>query len=261
MNEITRRLTAEDLFRIKLKFLRQMEEFVDLDQQISDNLKDVNGYRPYNIRWEFHNYHQARTEKYIDQYLWRYLVKLYFLEKYMLCSEYAKMMKEIEELKTPDFTPENAEAWLTSLKSMIYENIRLMCKRVYEKLITGSYETGSGFASREKKRNNNGVDKFFILQTYDYLMMYNYWSGGPTITDDLEKVCYILDGKSVPDKTLKTLAKINHANEADCSYFKVKFCKNGNTHFFLTDETVGRLNKIGPDGNLIGEKIRIKEID
>jgi hypothetical protein len=41
-------------------------------------------------------------------------------------------------------------------------------------------------------------------------------------------------------------------------YFSVKFCKNGNTHYTMNEEIREKLNKWGPEGNIIGENIKIK---
>ena len=46
--------------------------------------------------------------------------------------------------------------------------------------------------------------------------------------------------------------------EASCPYFSIKICKNNNTHYLLTDETVARLNKVGSNSNIIGSDIKIK---
>ena len=259
MDQIVKRLTVDDLYKIKLRYMDQIQQMETLDKEIGDNLGIINGFHPYRLDWRFEDCAGKRREElYIDRILWTYLVRLNFLEKYMLCSEYAKMMTEINEFRTPVFNPENAIGWLENLRSMIYENVRLMCKRVYDEIISAYYYTGSGYNKTKKKRNNAGVDHSFIICTGDYHMLFSYWPAGPTITDDLEKVCYILDGKSLPEKTVKIMAQIDKSKTVECPYFSVNFCKNGNTHYRLTDETWVKLNKIGPDGNLIGENIRIK---
>ena len=170
-------------------------------------------------------------------------------------------MKEIEEFRTPEFTSSNAEGWLTNLKKLIHENVRLMCKRVYDRLITGHYYTGSGYNAPKKKRNNSGVDKRFILRTNDYSRIFGYWYNNPTITDDLEKVCYLLGGEMLPRDTIITKAKKDKISEVGCDYFSVKFCKNGNTHYLINDNIRDKLNLIGPDGNILGESLRIKILD
>ena len=263
MNELIKRETIENMFRHKLSMLNGLEKLKNLDKKIDEEFHVYDGYGPYRIDWRLDNFHDNRQEKYVDRTLWRYLVGLYELQKYMLCTEYDKMIKEIEDFKTPDFNVENANGWLTGLRAMIYENVRLMCKRVYAEIIQGHYYTGgsSHWNADKKKRNNNGVDSWFILSTNDYSRIFGYWKTTPTITDDLEKVCYILDGKSLPADTVIIQAKTDKVKEVECPYFKIKFCQNGNTHYKLTDKTKERLNLIGPDGNVIGENIRIKILE
>jgi hypothetical protein len=79
--------------------------------------------------------------------------------------------------------------------------------KVYADIIKGTYYVGSGFNATKKKRNNMGIDKSFILHTRDWSSTYGYWQNTPTITDDLEKVCYILSGLSLPEKTAKMVMK------------------------------------------------------
>lgn len=257
MNEIEKRQTVETLYDIKLKSLGLVERLEKIDENLNKTLEPLHGYVPYRLEWRFENYDEDRAVKYFDRAIWRYFVKLCNLEKYMLCTEYEKLQADIEQFKTPVFNPENAQGWLDNLKSMIYENVRLMCKRVYDSLLTGTYRTG-GWNTPKKKRNNAGVDKRFILTTNDYSRIFGYYYNRPTITDDLEKVCYILGGKTLPEKTIITQARDKKLSEIDCGFFSVKFYQNGNTHYLMTDETRNRLNLIGPTGNIIGEDIKIK---
>jgi len=260
MNEVQRRETIESLYDLKLRSLATVTELEMIDDRIHKDLEQVKGYPPFRIDWRFDNFDKDRAVKYFDRIMWRYLVNLCNLEKYMLCTEYEKLQSEIEQFKTPEFTPENAQGWLDNLKNMIQENVRLMCKRVYDNLINSTYWVG-GWNGEKKKRNNNGVDQRFIITTYDYSRIFGYWNTKPTITDDLEKVCYLLGGEVLPDLTLVTMARNQKAQEVSCKYFAVKFCKNGNTHYILSEDTKKRLNVIGPDGNIIGESIKIKIFD
>jgi len=258
---LVQRLTVDDLYALKLKTLKNIAGISMLHAQIRDDLEQIDAYFPGSIEYRFDNHSDNPSEKCVDRMIWRHLIRLFFLEKYMLCTEYERMTKEINEFQTPQFTSENAWAWLDGLKSLIYENVRLMCKRVYQDLITQWYYTGSGYQAPKKKRNNNGVDKWFIIHTGDHGRIFQYWANHPTITDDLEKVCFILDGKQPPANTLIARAKAEKVEELENEYFSVRFCKNGNTHYRMTDETQDKLNRIGPDGNVIGEKIRIKILE
>jgi hypothetical protein len=176
----------------------------------------------------------------------------------MTCTEYKTLQEDIENCKTPDFSPANIEGWLKGLQSLIYKNVNQLAKNVFDKLITGGYYTGpGGWNATKKKRNNAGIDEFFILSTNDYSSVCR-WSPYPTITDDLEKLCYLLDNKTVPEKNCKSIMYSEKLYEYENEYFKLKFCKNGNTHYTIKPETRDKLNLIGADRSKIGEFIKIK---
>ena len=259
MSDIAIRLTTKDIFLLKCSLLNQVAEIERIDRDMVYDFEKINGYSPIKIEWTYQR-GPITVEKYIDMWCWTYLVKLFHLQKYMLCTDYDKMMKQITSYDTPVFNVENADGWLDGLKEQVYQNVRQMLKLVYEKIITGTYYTGTGYNrfNQKKKRNNNGIDKWFILHTNDYQMMYSYWQRAPTITDDLEKACYILDGKTVPDLTIKEKMRGEKLLEGKNDYFEIRVCKNGHTHYRIFDETRDKLNKIGPDGNVIGENIKIK---
>lgn len=260
---IATRHSVESLYAARVDLIDKLRAFDELDIAIQQAFEGVRGYRPYYIDYKF-DYHQASSkdptpaEKYVDRVCWHYLVKLFFLERYLLCTEYEKMLGEIDNFKTPAFTVENANAWLAGLKDLINDNVRALVKKVYREIIDGTYYTGSGHNAPRKKRNNNGVDKRFIIRTGDYNLIFGYWGSSPTITDDLEKVCYLLDGKMVPEKTAKQTMKAEKISEYSCDYFALKICANGNTHYTLSDATRDRLNRYGPEGAVIGENIKIK---
>lgn len=260
MSDIMIRHTVESLFAIRCKTIEKAKEMAKLNEEVSELYQEVNGYSPYRIENSNRiGYLQNDTEKSIDQALWRYLVKLYNLEKFMLCTDYEKMVKEIEEFRTPDFTIENANGWIAGLKSTIRDNVNTLVKKVYAEITSGHYYTGgAGYRGEKKKRNNNGIDKNFILYTADWGTIFAYWSSKPSIMDDLEKVCYILNGKTLPEKTLRNVMKGGKVDTASNDYMSVRVCRNGNTHFAITDETRNLLNKFGPSGCTIGEDIKIK---
>jgi hypothetical protein len=200
-------------------------------------------------------------EKYVDRTCWKYLVSLFRLEAYMLCTDYAKMMKEIDEYRTPVFTIENAEGWLAGLKALIHDNMKTLVKKVFAEITTETYQTGSGYNGPRKKRNNNGVDKNFILGTGDWQDVFGWYSDRPTTTDDLEKVCYILAGQELPEETAKTIMRKTKSETYSCEWFSLKLCKNGNTHYTLSDDVREKLNRYGPEGAIIGENIKIKIVE
>lgn len=258
--ELVKRHTVSDIFQIKVELLRQIGDLQKLNNAIDEGYKKLDGYSPLRLENRFDNYDKNREEKHVDRTCWLYLIKLFELQKYMLCTDYEKMMEDIDRFNFPVFTVENAEGYLGSLKDIIYNNVREMMRSVFERITDSHYYTGNGFRGRaEKKRNNNGIDKHFIITTYDYSRVFEYWRRGPSITDDLEKLCYILNGETLPKETImQQFNRFEPDTTAENKYFKIKICKNGNTHYWIKESTRKKLNLYGADPSSIGEGMKIK---
>jgi hypothetical protein len=251
--ELIKRLSVEDIIKLRNDSYREMKKLQEQAKILEDTCKKLDGRMssPYSLQKHF----SADAVKILDYRYWRYMVQYFHLQDFMLSSEYEKLSNEVEHFRTPEFTYENVIGWVAGMKDLINNGVKTLAESVYNEIIKATYETGS----RTKKRNNNGVDKRFIIRTGDY--GYDYCcSREPTITDDLEKLCYILDGKELPEHRMKEkiYRDYRYLGETSCPYFSIKVCKNNNTHFLLTDETVARLNKIGNDGFSIGEDVKIK---
>jgi len=258
MADIQIRHTVESLFALRCSILARAKELWAIDKEMHSQYESIGGHTPYRVE----NYHRIyavdNDQKSIDQALWRYLVRLYSLEKFMLCTDFQRMINEIDNYQTPDFTIENANGWIAGLKETIRDNVNTLVKKVYSEITNGHYYTGGGYRGEKKKRNNNGIDKMFILYTCDWSTVFAYWQDKPSIMDDLEKVCYILDGKTLPEKTLRDALRGDKTDTASNPYMSVKLCQNGNTHFTLEEGTRELLNRYGPSGAVIGENIKIK---
>lgn len=258
MCDIQVRHTVESLYSLRCSTLESAKTLWAAEKELSDKYQSIVGHSPYRVENCNRIYGTDQDKKSIDQALWRYLVRLYNLEKFMLCTDFKRMIEEIDHYQTPDFTIENANGWIAGLKDTIRDNVNTLVKKVYSDITSGYYYTGGGYRGDKKKRNNNGIDKTFILYTCDWSTVFAYWQDKPSIMDDLEKVCYILNGKSLPDKTLRDALRSNKTETANNEYMSVKLCKNGNTHFVISDETLQLLNRYGPSGAVIGENIKIK---
>jgi len=252
--DIAQRPTVESLFTFKLDLLQKMDAFESLDRDIVSLIGTLHSYSPYYITNKCQFRGDDRNEKYVDRIIWKYIVDLFFLHRYMLCTEYEKLLQDIENGNTPRFTVENARAWLDGLSELINDNVKTLIHKVFDEITQGHYYTGRTC----KKRNNNGVDKSFILYTNDYSTIFGYWSSKPTITDDIEKVCYIMAGQVMPKITAKDTMRNEKSMKYECEYFTLSLCKNGNTHITLSDEVRDKLNLYGPQGAIIGENIKIK---
>jgi len=264
MTDIVKRKSIADMYQLKLSILGKYKILNSIDEEINKSYEEINGYRPYDIRYHGLPHGKNAYEKHVDRACWQYLIRLFELEKYMLCSDFEKMRYQIDNYDFPVFTIENAEGYIASLKDIIYDNVRTMMKSVYQRITEQTYYTGgtSFNSSVKKKRNNNGIDKHFIITTHDYTRVYGYYTVKPTITDDLEKLCYILNGKSLPEETLiRSISRNDENPEAENEYFKIRLCKNGNTHYWIEDNTRNKLNIYGADPSKIGENIKIKVFD
>jgi hypothetical protein len=257
--DVVPRLDIPAIYALKLKLLSDLKAMESLEKHIDEEFTTISTYSPARVDWDYGSHHASSNEKYVDRACWRYLVNLFNLDRYMLCTDYERLTKEIEEYETPVFTIENAEAWLAGLKSLIYDNVKTLVKQVFKTITEGTYHVG-GWNGPEKKRNNNGVDKRFILHTSDNYGVFSY-SSTPTVTDDLEKVCYILAGKTLPDRNAKDVMRGEKKSTFECEYFSLKVCENGNTHYVLSDEIRDKLNLYGPEGAIIGENVKIKILE
>lgn len=234
---------------------REMERLYEDNKNLSNS---IDGYDPLSFKYNQY-YSPDNYEKYINRMCWRYIVGIFDLQKYMLCSEYDKMMKKIEENDIPDFNRETVLGWIAGLKQLIHDNLNTLVKQVFEQITKEKYYTGpGGWNGQQKKRNNNGVDKFFILTTCDFRRVFGYYHD-ITITDDLEKCLYILAGKQLPEESIKDIMRKEKVSEYENEIWKIKVCKNGNTHYWINDEKIlNLLNRIGSGGETIGENIKIK---
>jgi hypothetical protein len=264
LTDIIKRLKVEDIYAVRQNALKLTDELHKIDDKLKEALEPIKGYRPY--RFENHLFRNGvqSYKQYYDQTCWRYLVSIFELNKYMLCTDYDKLIKDIDQCNLPEFNIENANGWVDGVKELIYDNVKKLVVKVFESITTGGmYYTGPGasYNKAKKKRNNNGIDKHFILTTHDYNMVFHYWSQTPTVTDDLEKVCYILSGKKLPTHTVKDRMRDEKVNEVENDYFRIKLCKNGNTHYWINDDIRNKLNLFGSGRDVIGENIRIKILD
>lgn len=258
--QISKKTTIYDLLEVKRNVLQEYKKLEEVNKNIADIMSMIDRYPIHNIDYRNNRpYGENATRRAIDQKLWIELLKKYQLKNYMLCTEYDKMEKDIYEYKFPEFTQENAEGWILGLKATIYDNVKQLVSKVYDEITQRTYYTGGSSYNNcvKKKRNNNGIDKHFIISTGD---IYNIqsWNDRPTITDDLEKACYILAGADLPEMGIKRHLRQNKQYEAENEYFRIKICLNGNTHYWIKDNIRQKLNLYGSKKGVIGENIKIK---
>lgn len=262
MRDNIKKYSIEDeilnMISIKNKMIENCNIIIQMIEENKKIMKTIGSYDPLELKNNQYKYNDDFI-KYLNRKCWFRLVEKFNLKKYMLCSDYDKMTKDIEDNKFPEFNRENSLGWIRALKETIYENVTTLCKKVFKEITEEVYFTGSSYTNiKKKKRNNNGVDKFFILSTSDYYYIFD-WSSGITITDDIEKCLYILAGEKVPEIPCKDMMRKEKKNIFENDFFKIKVHKSGNTHYWIKDEKLrDRLNLIGAGKGKIGENIKIK---
>lgn len=248
------RHTIPSLVALKGEYFYHLDNISKESKSLGALMEEILSHSPLNIRFDYGTYDTNAQEKYIDQVMWRYLVRLFDLHKYMLGSEFSKLQKDIDHFNFPVFNEENAASWVEGLKSLILDNVNHLIKQVYHSITSGCYYTGK----IKKKRNNLGIDKTFILHTRDYQNVFAWYNQHPTVTDDLEKVCYLFDGENVPQANLKSVMRSNKSLVGENSYMKIIIRKNGNTQFTLADSIRDKLNSFGPEDRSLGQDLKIK---
>ena len=250
----------EALYQTKLEILRRTEIVKEANERLDSLYHHIGWYSPINVREQFDGYGvHWTTSTNVDRILWRRLAAQTKLSKFMLSNEWDKLQAQIEQGKAPEFTPDNARVWIETLKDLVYRSAKDLVTKVFEELTTRTYKTAASYRAPVKKRNNNGVDTRFILGSGDYSdIIGSYSTRYPTITDDLERVAYLLDGKVPPEKSLKETMREAKSLEGENAYMKIRVCANGNTHYVLGDGLRDKLNLIGASRANIGEYIKIK---
>ena len=117
MNEIVVRKSIQDVYEIKIKVLAAYQKLQATAKEADQLMEGINNCSFYRIHRDVHD----SDERNVDQRCWMYFIKLYNLEKYMLCTEYQKLRDQITNFDFPVFNVENANSWVLSLKSMVYE--------------------------------------------------------------------------------------------------------------------------------------------
>jgi len=117
--ELAKRKTIKEIYLIKLDLLSAYSRLEKEDKNISLLLEQVNNYSLHRLEYKTNYYGENRIEKEIDKKLWQYLVDFFHLNKYMLCTEYDKVEKQIEDFNFPVFNLENVDIWLSNLKKIV----------------------------------------------------------------------------------------------------------------------------------------------
>lgn len=85
--DIEPRQSIESIYALKLRLMEKLNAVKELETDIQDSFKVIDGYPPIRIDYDYGRHNADSMEKYIDRTCWRYLVLLFNLGKYMLCTD------------------------------------------------------------------------------------------------------------------------------------------------------------------------------
>ena len=125
-NELKTRLTVTELVDLRERLIVEHDKMYACKDNIQKMFEAINAHDFVVLKISDSNCYEHPIVKSIDQRMWFYMVRLFNLEKYMLCTEYKKLESQICDYDFPEFTLANAEAWLSSVKLLVYENVQKM---------------------------------------------------------------------------------------------------------------------------------------
>ncbi len=190
------------------------------------------------------NYLRDFTKR-LDAQLWQRLMHESGLRTFMDAKARDEWDKAIIDIKTPELTLANIEATFARLHETRGEMFERGVIEVFKGL---SWDYKSNMPHKFGKR----IVISFFMDSYGVTTGY----AQADRLADMERVMHMLDGKPVPDHRCGIVQKCgeiqrqwiktsNFKREAQDDYFRVKWFKNRNGHFyFKRPDLVDRMNKI-----------------
>lgn len=196
--------------------------------------------------------------KKMDYTFWNHCLEVNQVEKYLTTTDKEKLYEKLEE-ETPTFNFQNVMETIESFQQSKEARATNMIKKIYDQVTDLVFSKGNKHANREKRL------QLGIPQTLRASIFYVYGDGLPSyvstrnsrfnIIEDLERACYLVDGKLQPDvqkniTALTTEALRKDERFIDSPYLEMQIYKNGNVKIkFKSLETLKRFNYWGQKGN------------
>lgn len=195
--------------------------------------------------------------KAMDLHFWRKVFDDMQVEKFLTTIDKEKMMEAMEK-DTPSFDISNVYNTVNSFIHSKEATALNLIKKVYENFTDMHFiSSGSKVVEKRLQLGITKVVRASVFYTYGKCIP-SYVSSTYSKFDhiiDLERACYLCDGKLQPDRLQSIEAIANKAlnsklDEFQNEYFHVKVYKNGNVKItFLDDEVLKTLNRWGKTGN------------
>jgi hypothetical protein len=266
MGEIQKNLTPNEIENIKRSLLNIWDEVLGKVSDMSFLWAKIAGGHslPINVsvdRNRVRNIDKDRTfDRAIDERSWNYFFGSGRLMDIMSQDDIERFHKKLSD---PDpFTAEEAFKYYNSAEDIAVNSFERLLHSVFEKLTSATYRPGNSWKNDRKKQNNREIDNYFRMSSSIKKGHFGKWEWhyySVPIYDDLEKVCFLLDGKNPPKQpnTINCRIKSESCNIIGNEYFTITLYLNGNNKVnFLRDDIREKLNKYGPKGNALGVDIK-----
>jgi len=197
--------------------------------------------------------------KKLDVRFWHQCLEEFQVEKFLTTTDKEKLYEKLED-EAPVFNFENVMATIHGFMNSKEATATAMIRKIYEEVTDVVFRKGNSFRATGEKRLQTGIPKSFRASIF-----YTYGKGLPAyissmnsrfaLIEDLERACYLVDGKLQPDRQLNIhslvdLALRNHRSIVDGPYFQLEMFKNGNVKVtFKSLEVLKTLNHWGQKGN------------
>lgn len=194
----------------------------------------------------------------VDRCCWKYFIDCSGIRDTMTEHRRRLLEQEVKE-SSPPYSAETAARLSANMRGLYVENMAETVREVFERLSGASYYTGN------RKRVQNNLSKIDRMFRVNGNVSRHSWFGRWEVSDyantfrynDLEAVCFMLDGKRRPryPETIEDRIKatqIESGSIVENEYFSVALYKNGNQKVtFKRLDVLGKLNQYGPKGDRI----------
>ena len=265
-NELQKNYSPEQLEALKTNLMNIYQVIIEKQEELQklwESVCHLGSPVSLNIRFKTNNRDiKWNIEREFDRDAWEYFFGSANLQDIMSQKELESYHKRLDDPEP--FTAEAARKYIANGFEIAKNVLDNLVKEVFDKLISSFYIPGGNYNKSKKKMNNMKIDKWF--RTCESITKCKYGRGWeeyyrrPAIFNDLEKCCYILDGKKPPrhpDKICDRLRGID-GNVIENEYFEVVLYKVGNQKVrFKRLDILKKLNKYGAPGNSLGQDIRV----
>lgn len=195
--------------------------------------------------------------KEIDYKFWSIALDLSQVEKFISSKEKSDMKEKMHE-NPPEFNYTQAKNLVHSVMSSTEALATNLIKKIYSELTNTAFYAGNHYRATKQLKNKNKIEKSFRMSVFSRYGLPSYVRHNDAqvaVLQDLERVCYLVDGKLQPDSQGNIVTKLEQALRAkelvvNGDYFTLTMFKNGNVKVDFNDlDLVKKINLWGAKSN------------